>query len=247
MTKDALNSLKIRDLKWFLASRNISTHYCFEKSELVDLIMSVCNGTPSPSSGINSFINQSQQRRHSYSNASTSNSNQQQQQQKTSTSSSTSSTSTSSVESPNNERMNHDANEKRTNVQTSTTTTAITLDDINNEYEIEKLSIKQLKLLLTRNFVNFKGCVEREELIAKVLLLYNDKKQNDRLKEQLETNDSSNDNDKINNIVDENQCKICWEKIIDCVLLDCGHMITCTDCGPICRQFITRVVHVFKS
>ena len=58
----------------------------------------------------------------------------------------------------------------------------IKLDDIKNEEEIRKLSVKQLKLLLTRNFVNFKGCVEREELVGKVLLLYNDKKQNDILK-----------------------------------------------------------------
>ena len=48
-------------------------------------------------------------------------------------------------------------------------------------------------------------------------------------------------------------CKICMDAAIDCILLECGHMITCTKCGkrladcPICRQYITRVVHVFRS
>lgn len=54
-------------------------------------------------------------------------------------------------------------------------------------------------------------------------------------------------------IPDENLCKICMEANIDSLLLDCGHMITCTDCGrllhdcPICRQIIVRVVRAFKS
>jgi hypothetical protein len=48
-------------------------------------------------------------------------------------------------------------------------------------------------------------------------------------------------------------CKVCMDAVIDCVLLDCGHMVTCTQCGkkmaecPICRQFVVRVVHVFRS
>lgn len=48
-------------------------------------------------------------------------------------------------------------------------------------------------------------------------------------------------------------CKICMESLIDCVLLDCGHMVSCIKCGkqlaecPICRQNVVRVVRVFKS
>ena len=51
----------------------------------------------------------------------------------------------------------------------------------------------------------------------------------------------------------ENQCKICMDASIDCVLLECGHMVTCTKCGkqitdcPVCRQNIARIVHVFKA
>lgn len=53
--------------------------------------------------------------------------------------------------------------------------------------------------------------------------------------------------------VDENLCRICMDAVIDCVLLECGHMVTCTKCGkrmnecPICRQYVIRAVHVFKS
>lgn len=48
-------------------------------------------------------------------------------------------------------------------------------------------------------------------------------------------------------------CKVCMDAIIDCILLECGHMVTCTQCGrrmaecPICRHYVSRVVHVFKA
>lgn len=54
-------------------------------------------------------------------------------------------------------------------------------------------------------------------------------------------------------INDDNLCRICMDAMIDCVLLECGHMVTCTKCGkrmnecPICRQYVVRAVHVFKS
>lgn len=52
---------------------------------------------------------------------------------------------------------------------------------------------------------------------------------------------------------EENMCKICMDSPIDCVLLECGHMVTCSKCGkrmnecPICRQYVVRAVHVFRS
>lgn len=52
---------------------------------------------------------------------------------------------------------------------------------------------------------------------------------------------------------DDHLCRICMDAVIDCVLLECGHMVTCTKCGmrmsecPICRQYVVRAVHVFKS
>ena len=52
---------------------------------------------------------------------------------------------------------------------------------------------------------------------------------------------------------ESNMCKVCMDAVIDCLLLDCGHMVTCTSCGkrlaecPICRRYIVRVVRVFRA
>lgn len=52
---------------------------------------------------------------------------------------------------------------------------------------------------------------------------------------------------------EDNLCKICMDLPADCVLLECGHLVTCTKCGkrmsecPICRQYVVRAVHVFRS
>lgn len=120
------------------------------------------------------------------------------------------------------------------------------LQDIHDHNEIKNLTIKQLKLVLARNFVDFKGCVERDELESKVLMLYQDRKINETLKGLSRVNaryESINKfflSDKLEKEnrgnLEENQCKICWEKVIDCVLLDCGHMITCTDCGKVLSE-----------
>lgn len=51
----------------------------------------------------------------------------------------------------------------------------------------------------------------------------------------------------------EDTCKVCMDRFIDCVLLECGHMVTCLQCSklvtecPICRQHISRIVKVFKA
>lgn len=115
---------------------------------------------------------------------------------------------------------------------------AFSIDDIKSEEQLRQLSARQLKLVLTRNFVNYKGACEREELMDKVLRLWREKKDL---------------NDKIDEIPDENLCKICMEAPIDCVLLECGHLISCVSCGkrlsecPLCRQYIVRAVRTFKS
>jgi len=107
-----------------------------------------------------------------------------------------------------------------------------TLDDLN------ELSTKQVKELLAMNRVNFKGCVEKDELLKIVERLW---KQEQRNKSNIETMD------------DESLCKICMDSPIDCVMLECGHMCTCTQCGkqmaecPICRQYVVRVVKTFKA
>eukprot|EP01004_Peranema_trichophorum_P008043 NODE_6809_length_840_cov_42.556485_g6211_i0.p1 GENE.NODE_6809_length_840_cov_42.556485_g6211_i0~~NODE_6809_length_840_cov_42.556485_g6211_i0.p1 ORF type:complete len:223 (+),score=17.22 NODE_6809_length_840_cov_42.556485_g6211_i0:56-724(+) len=47
-------------------------------------------------------------------------------------------------------------------------------------------------------------------------------------------------------------CKICFERSIDCVFLECGHTCSCFECGkqltscPFCRKPIVRVKKTFR-
>ncbi|MEQ2164539.1 hypothetical protein GOODEAATRI_007726 [Goodea atripinnis] len=113
------------------------------------------------------------------------------------------------------------------------------LSDLDNEEAIENLSVRQLKEILARNFVNYSGCCEKWELLDRVHRLYRENEQNRKsngVRSQL--------------TADENLCRICMDAIIDCVLLECGHMVTCTKCGkrmsecPICRQYVVRATRL---
>jgi hypothetical protein len=42
--------------------------------------------------------------------------------------------------------------------------------------DIEGLTVRQLKEILARNFVNYKGCCEKWELMERVTRLYKDQK-----------------------------------------------------------------------
>ena len=61
------------------------------------------------------------------------------------------------------------------------------------------------------------------------------------------------ENKKNSDNYDTDLCKICMDAPITCVLLECGHMVTCTKCGkrlaecPICRQYVVGAVHIFKA
>lgn len=113
----------------------------------------------------------------------------------------------------------------------------IKLSDIKESADLDVLSVKQLKELLMLNRVDFKGCCEKPELRERVLRLWRDFKSIPSI-EKLATDDL---------------CKICMDAPIECVILECGHMTTCTACGkvlsecPICRQYIVRVVRFFRA
>jgi len=112
------------------------------------------------------------------------------------------------------------------------------LSEIESLDDLNELSTKQVKELLAMNRVNFKGCVEKKELLKIVERLW---KQEQRNKSNIDSMD------------DDSMCKICMDSPIDCVMLECGHMCTCTNCGkqmaecPICRQYVVRVVKTFKA
>nr|XP_015221620.1 PREDICTED: E3 ubiquitin-protein ligase RNF34 isoform X3 [Lepisosteus oculatus]XP_015221621.1 PREDICTED: E3 ubiquitin-protein ligase RNF34 isoform X3 [Lepisosteus oculatus] len=126
------------------------------------------------------------------------------------------------------------------------------LSDVSSADEIEGLSVRQLKEILTRNFVNYSGCCEKWELVERVGRLYRENEQNRKSLENVSSSITA-EGEKMQLPNEDNLCRICMDAVIDCVLLECGHMVTCTKCGkrmsecPICRQFVVRAVHVFKS
>ena len=130
---------------------------------------------------------------------------------------------------------------------------------------LNNYSVKELKNFLAANNVNFQGVLEKHELLAKAIRLVRDKQNNDRIfKEQTDisgqsspkisenTNTQDKDENDDTGDIEKDVCKICWDATIDCVLLECGHMATCTSCAkklnecPICRENVVRCVHVFR-
>ena len=44
--------------------------------------------------------------------------------------------------------------------------------DIQHESQLNELSVRQLKIILQRNCINYKGCVEKHELLNRVQRLW---------------------------------------------------------------------------
>ncbi|CAG0898934.1 unnamed protein product [Darwinula stevensoni] len=115
---------------------------------------------------------------------------------------------------------------------------SISLSDLQCEQEVEKLSAKECKVILTLYRVSLHGLVEKQDLVDLVKRLWRDKE-----KARLEAEE----------LPDSELCKICMAAPMDCVLLECGHMATCTLCGkqmshcPICQQIVLRAIHVVNK
>ncbi|XP_071338519.1 E3 ubiquitin-protein ligase RNF34a isoform X4 [Trachinotus anak] len=264
-----LMRLRVKDLRQYLLLRNIPTDTCREKEDLVDLVL--CHRgieeeedpdtgslhsrslyTPTPSttrsaSELSAFV-VSQEERLSRSDSSDTN---QDIGDATSVS-----------------LLNLDPSEHTPEVSPQTRRRArASLSDISSLRDIEGLSVRQLKEILARNFVNYSGCCEKWELVERVSRLYRETEENRKSLENVSStvttvvafpppicNGAIGDSEKGPlTIHDDNLCRICMDATIDCVLLECGHMVTCTKCGkrmnecPICRQYVVRAVHVFKS
>ena len=52
------------------------------------------------------------------------------------------------------------------------------MEDVSTVDEISSLSVTELKQILTANFINYKGCVEKTELTEKVTMLFNSIQEN---------------------------------------------------------------------
>lgn len=113
---------------------------------------------------------------------------------------------------------------------------------VKDKLDVTKFSPKLLISILKDNHVDVKNVLEKTELLSKVQRLI------DNYKADHESNATSGTN--------ENICKICFSSPINCVILECGHLAVCMDCGkellkrhgecPFCRGIISRVVHTFR-
>ncbi|KAJ8725334.1 hypothetical protein PYW08_003517 [Mythimna loreyi] len=114
----------------------------------------------------------------------------------------------------------------------------ISLEQFSRASELDALNVKQLKELLVRNRVEYRGCLERRDLLERAKTLWRNHAQY---------------KDDIDNLPAEECCKICMAAPLECVLLECGHIAACTACAkqlaecPICRQYVVRAVRFFRS
>lgn len=124
--------------------------------------------------------------------------------------------------------------------------------------QLEGLSVKQLKEVLMLHRVDYKGCCEKQELLDRVGRLWKNLKSTPGICFNglfaLQSNYvSSFYFAAVDKLPTDELCKICMDAPIECVILECGHMATCTNCGkvlsecPICRQYIVRVVRFFRA
>nr|XP_044995459.1 E3 ubiquitin-protein ligase RNF34-like [Jaculus jaculus] len=109
------------------------------------------------------------------------------------------------------------------------------LSDLSSLEEVGAMSISQLKEILARNFVNYSGCCEKWELVEKVNRLCKENEENQKsYGEWLQLQEEE----------DNSLCHICMDAIIDCVLLEFGYTVTCTECSKrmsdcsICLQYV---------
>lgn len=237
-----LMRLKVKDLRQYLILRNIPTDTCREKEDLVELVLchhGLGSEEDMDAGSLRSSRSQSSAFfTHPFS-TSVPMANPEPGNRRGSTGSGTPSrgqtdTSVNNEEEESAEEQTPGLARKRARAS---------LSDISSLEDIEGLSVRQLKEILACNFVNYSGCCEKWELVEKVSRLYRENEENHKTQgERMQLNED-----------DDSLCRICMDAVIDCVLLECGHMVTCTKCGkrmsecPICRQYVVRAVHVFKS
>ncbi|XP_078808882.1 E3 ubiquitin-protein ligase RNF34a isoform X4 [Oryzias latipes] len=231
-----LMRLRVKDLRQYLQLRNIPTDTCREKEDLVDLVLRHQGIEEEEEDDPDAASLRS---RSLYTAAPS-----------TTQSASELSAFAASQEEPLSRSDSSDTNQGSPQMRRRA---RASLSDISSLRDIEGLSVRQLKEILARNFVNYSGCCEKWELVERVSRLYRETEENRKSLENVSSTVTSDGEICPLTIRDDNLCRICMDATIDCVLLECGHMVTCTKCGkrmnecPICRQYVVRAVHVFKS
>ncbi|CAL7949727.1 unnamed protein product [Xylocopa violacea] len=221
-----------KDLRHYLLAKKISIKGCVEKEDLIKLLLIYANGTSDYR-----YVEDVENTDNSHSTQSANQSGNSDSAQGLNETRESNATSTDHNETSENIRTTDFSPDERVEPAYSAEETPVKLSDINALSELEYLSVKQLKNLLNTNRVNYKGCIERYELLNRASKLWEEYKQSRTTIE----------------IPYENLCKICWDEPIECVILECGHMACCVNCGkqmsecPLCKQYVVRVVRCFKS
>ncbi|XP_051537478.1 E3 ubiquitin-protein ligase rififylin-like [Myxocyprinus asiaticus] len=236
-----LMRLKVKDLRDYLHLHDIPTQTCREKEELVELVLAqqTPRGSGSADSGSQPTAPPTPSHPFAEPEPLTEEESEDEEEEEG-----------EELDEEGEELDEDDEEESTGSEETLAHSRRASLSDLSSVEDIEGLSVRQLKEILGRNFVNYQGCCEKWELMEKVTHLFNDQKDLHNLvsNTKKEADDPAEPSGQ-----EENLCKICMDSPIDCVLLECGHMVTCSKCGkrmnecPICRQYVVRAVHVFRS
>merc|ERR1711962_762649 len=114
------------------------------------------------------------------------------------------------------------------------------LADIKTEDDLLKLSKRQMKEVLGMSGVEVREDTNQEELQGLLKQLWLHGERNPSLVPMKYTEQDD----------DWSKCKVCMDADIDSVILDCGHLVSCNQCGkklnecPICRQHVAEVLQV---
>ncbi|XP_062868238.1 E3 ubiquitin-protein ligase rififylin, partial [Trichomycterus rosablanca] len=243
--RSELMRLKVKELRDYLHLHDTPTHMCREKEELVELVLDQHTPSSSSSSSNGSSNSVPQPAAPDIS---------QSQEHPSQVAEETESLTEGEEDEgeDEDEEDDDDDDESSDSEETQVHSRRASLSDLTSVEDIEGLSVRQLKEILSRNFVNYQGCCEKWELMERVTRLFSDQKDLHNLVSNT-TKESDSAEPAEPSGQEENLCKICMDSPIDCVLLECGHMVTCSKCGgrmsecPICRQYVVRAVHVFRS
>uniref|UniRef100_A0A3Q0SIE9 RING-type E3 ubiquitin transferase n=1 Tax=Amphilophus citrinellus TaxID=61819 RepID=A0A3Q0SIE9_AMPCI len=205
-----LMQLRVKDLRQYLLLRNIPTDTCREKEDLVDLVL--CHQGASLHSLPNSRAASPPSATRSTSEQSVLSAS---QGDVLSPSDSSGTTSQEHEDTPAASLLNLEPTESLIEVSPATQRRIrASLSDLDNEEAIENLSVRQLKEILARNFVNYSGCCEKWELLERVHRLYRENEQN---RKSLENVNITADPVKARLAADENLCRICMDDELLCM------------------------------
>jgi len=114
------------------------------------------------------------------------------------------------------------------------------LADIKTEDDLLKLSKRQMKEVLGMSGVEVREEANQEELQGLLKQLWLHGEHNPSLVPVKYTEEDD----------EWSRCKLCMDADIDSVILNCGHLVACNQCGkklnecPICRQHVAEVLQV---